>query len=60
VVGKTDAQGATVTERPIGVKDFMATVCRLLGINPNRQIDTPIGRPIRIVDTGAKPIEEVL
>jgi hypothetical protein len=60
VVGKTDAQGATVTERPIGVKDFMATVCRLLGIDPNRQIDTPIGRPIRIVDAGAKPIQEVL
>jgi uncharacterized protein (DUF1501 family) len=60
VVGKTDAQGAAVTDRPISVKDFMATVCRLLGIDPDRKIETPIGRPIRIVDSGAKAIAELL
>jgi uncharacterized protein (DUF1501 family) len=60
VIGKTDHQGARVTERPISVKDFMATVCQVLGIDYARKIDTPSGRPIRIVDEGARPIREVL
>ena len=60
VIGKTDKEGATVVERPISALDFMATVCEVLGINWNKQNHTPIGRPIRIVDKGAKPIKELL
>jgi uncharacterized protein (DUF1501 family) len=59
VIGKTDAQGATVTDRAIGVKDFMSTVCRVLGIDYSRKIHTPSGRPIRIVESGEKPIVEL-
>jgi hypothetical protein len=59
-VGKTDSNGARVTERPISAKDFMATVCTILGIDHARKIDTPSGRPIRIVDSGARPVREVL
>ncbi len=60
VVGKTDASGARVTERPISAVDFMATVCAALGIDHEKKIDTAVGRPISIVDKGAKPIKEVL
>jgi uncharacterized protein (DUF1501 family) len=60
VVGKTDREAASVVDRPISVRDFMATVCNLLGIDYARKIDTPIGRPIQIVDKGGSPIEEVL
>jgi hypothetical protein len=60
VIGKTDANGARVTERPISVKDFMATVCAILGIDHARKVDTPSGRPIRIVEGGEKVIREVL
>ena len=49
-----------MTERPISVKDFMATVCSVLGIDYTRQVKTPVGRPIRIVDKGEKPIRELL
>jgi hypothetical protein len=59
VIGKTDAQGATVADRPISVKDFMASVCRVLGIDYSRKITTPIGRPIRIVEAGEKVIGEL-
>jgi hypothetical protein len=59
VIGKTDAQASTVTDRPIGVKDFMATVCRVLGIDYTKKINTPSGRPIRIVEAGEKPIREL-
>ncbi len=60
VVGKTDKEGAAVVERPISALDFMATACELLGINWKKQNNTPIGRPIRIVDKGANPIKELL
>jgi hypothetical protein len=56
VVGRTDAEGAVVTERPVSAIDFMATVCRILGIDYTRMNQTPIGRPIRVVERGATPI----
>jgi uncharacterized protein (DUF1501 family) len=60
VVGKTDKEGAAVVERPISALDFLSTVCEVLGINWKKQNNTPIGRPIRIVDKGANPIKELL
>jgi uncharacterized protein (DUF1501 family) len=59
VIGKTDPLGATVVDRPISVKDFMASVCRVLGIDYTNKITTPIGRPIRIVEAGEKVIGEL-
>ena len=60
VVGKTDKEGAAVVERPVSALDFMATVCQLLGIDWKKQNNTPIGRPVRIVDKGANLIKELL
>ncbi len=60
VVGKTDKEGATVTERPINAKDFLATVCTVLGINYSKQNTTNNGRPVRIVDKGEKVVKEIL
>ncbi len=60
VVGTTDAEGATVTERPVNTLDFMATVCRTLGIDYTRFNQSPIGRPIRIVDRGANHITQLI
>ena len=59
VVGKTDAEGAVVEERPVAGVDFMATVCLALGIDYTKQNTTPIGRPIRIADKGANPVKEL-
>jgi hypothetical protein len=60
VIGKTDKEGAEVVERPISGINFLATVCQLLGIDYTKQNPTPIGRPIRIVEKGAKPVTEVM
>ena len=49
-----------MTERPIGIKDFMATVCQVLGIDYTKKVQTPDGRPIRIVEAGEKPIRELV
>ncbi len=59
VIGKTDDNAATVTERPVNALDFMATVCRALGIDYTKQNHSPNGRPIRIVDNGATPIAQL-
>ena len=60
VIGRTDAEAAAVVERPVSILDFMATVCRILGINPDGQNMAPNGRPIRIVESGANPITQLL
>jgi uncharacterized protein (DUF1501 family) len=60
VVGKTSPDGVHVVDRPVPVPDFMATVCRALGLDPTRQNLSNVGRPIRLADAGAKPLEEIL
>lgn len=60
VIGKTDKTGAAVAERPVSVKDFMATVCKALGIDTSKEFITRTGRPMRTVDKGEKPIQELL
>ncbi len=60
VHGRTDAEGATVAENPVSATNFLATVCRTLGIDYTRFNQTPIGRPIRIVDRGATHIPQLI
>jgi hypothetical protein len=55
VIGRTDRDGATVEDHPVSAKDFMATVCGLLNIDPARTNQAQ-GRPIRIVERDANPI----
>jgi len=59
-VGRTSADGMTIDERPVTVPDFLATVCRALGIDPTRQNMSNVGRPIRIADNAARPVREIL
>jgi uncharacterized protein (DUF1501 family) len=58
-VGRTDATGASVTDRPISAQDFMATICRALGIDYTKTVQTPSGRPIRLVEKEGKPLAEL-
>jgi hypothetical protein len=57
--GKTSADGMEIKENPVSVADFMATICKALGIDPEKQNNSNVGRPIRIADKGGKPIKEV-
>lgn len=52
VLGRTDDKGDSPTDRPITPADLAATIYRKLGIDPNRQFETPDGQPIRLVDKG--------
>jgi hypothetical protein len=60
VYGKSSVDGMTVKENPVSVPNFMATVCKALGLDPTKQNMSNVGRPIRLADAGSKPIKEVL
>ena len=52
VIGQTDKQGAYVTRRPVSPADVACTIYEALGIDPRKQLKTPDGRPIEILDQG--------
>ncbi|MFO0846672.1 MAG: DUF1501 domain-containing protein [Gemmataceae bacterium] len=58
--GKTSKDGMTVEEHPTTVPDLLATVMQALGIDPEKQNNSNVGRPIRIVDKPGKPIREIV
>jgi len=60
VIGKTSDDGMEVTERPVAVADLIATIAKAVGVDPMTQNLSNVGRPIRIADPQAKPIDEIL
>jgi uncharacterized protein (DUF1501 family) len=58
--GATAPDGNSVADKPVSVADLLATICAGLGIDPTRQNMSNVGRPIRIVEPGATPINELL
>ncbi len=53
VVGATDRLGVDVVERPITVPDLFCTFCRALGMDPRRENQSNVGRPLKVVEHGA-------
>lgn len=53
VIGKTDAHGESPAERPLRPEDLTYSILSLLGVNPRKEFQTPDGRPMKILDTGA-------
>jgi hypothetical protein len=52
VVGSTDKQGAFANRRPVAPADVACTVFEALGIDPHKQLPSPDGRPVEVLDTG--------
>ena len=59
VVGETDSKAAYVTNRPVTVQDYMATLLHVMGVDLSVQYVDPNGRPRYMVEDG-KPIEELV
>ncbi len=59
VLGATDRQGYTAVERVLSPENFVSTVYAKLGIEPNKILFTPEGRPARLV-TDPTPIAELM
>lgn len=58
IVGSSDSKGAYPAERPVTPQDYMATIFRVLGVDPRLQYVDPAGRPRYMVENGA-PIDEL-
>jgi hypothetical protein len=52
VIGSSDEDGAEAKDNPVKVQDIHATLCHALGINPNKEVMTPLSRPMKLVDQG--------
>jgi hypothetical protein len=59
-VGKTSKDGQAVLERPVKVPDLVATICLALGLDPRKQNQSNVDRPIRLADPSAEAVKEVL
>ncbi|MBS0261180.1 MAG: DUF1501 domain-containing protein [Planctomycetes bacterium] len=59
IVGQTDPRGERPTNRPVGPKNVLATLYRLLGIDPEQKVTDFNGRPQYLLDD-SRPITELL
>lgn len=53
IIGATDKSGSYVTDRPVRPADVCWTIYEALGIDPQKMLLTPEGRPTHILDEGA-------
>ncbi len=59
VIGKTDPQGEkTLPEDPLEIADLYATILHTLGVDYHKELNTPIGRPMRLC--AGQPIARLL
>ena len=59
VIGSTNPRGEHPKDRPLDPNDFLATIYRFLGIDPDQTLLDQHGRPIAILPHG-EPIRELL
>jgi len=59
VVGSSDPIGAVPADRPVEPADVVATIFHSLGLNLERTLPGPAGRPFPLVDTGHREIHEL-
>jgi len=58
VIGKTNAAGTQVVDRPVTVNDLFRTIYHTLEIDADEENISSIGRPIKLVD-GGKVVKEL-
>ena len=59
VVGRSDEIGHSPKDRPVSPAEIAATIYRGLGISLDTELPGPQGRPLRLVDHGIEPIDEL-
>jgi hypothetical protein len=52
VIGVSKADGSDVKDHPVTVPDLLASLCHSLKVDAAKEMMSPIGRPIKIVDGG--------
>jgi len=59
IYGESDALGGEPEDNKVGVEDFAKTIYHQLGINADKELMSPGGRPMEIVD-GGNVIQDIL
>jgi RNA polymerase sigma factor (sigma-70 family) len=59
-IGKTDADGMRVAERPVTPPELLATVYQALGIDPTRTYRSNQNQDVPLVEKGTKAVREAL
>ena len=59
VYGASDRQAAFIKDKPVHIRDIVATIYHCLGIDPEMAVHDQAGRPITIAH-GGQPIAEIL
>ncbi len=52
LIGASNPDGSDVKDHPVGVPDLLTSLCHALKVDPAKEMMSPIGRPIKIVDGG--------
>ena len=52
VIGSSTEDGSRVKERPVKVEDLFSSVCYALDVDTDKEHNSPLGRPLKIVDGG--------
>ena len=60
VLGSSDLLGESPKDNPVTPADLATTVYTLLGIDPNRELHTADGRPVRVGRDTARVITELM
>ncbi len=60
VIGSSDLLGESPKDSPVTPADLAATIYTLLGIDPNRELRTADGRPVRVARDGARVVEGLI
>ncbi len=58
IVGKTSEDGMEVVDRPVSAPEFLATLCRAVGVDPSLENLSEDRRPVKLIE--AEPIAEIL
>lgn len=59
VIGSTDDKADEVKDTPITPEELAATIYERLGVDFRKTYDTPIGRPLKLVNKDAEPIRQL-
>lgn len=60
VIGSTDKTAAYAEDRPVNYRDVLATIYRVMDINPHDYIRDASERPMLIMPESARPIRELV
>ena len=57
VIGSSTDDGSQVKDRPVKVEDLFSSVCYALDVDTDKEHNSPLGRPLKIVSGGETVME---